>query len=205
MKILITDDHALFRQGVTYMLSEMSPAPEILEASTSKRAIQIARDEPDLALILMDLDMPDMNGIEAMRVIQSEVPTVPIVMLTASERLLDMKQSLDAGAMGYISKNVTAPIMISAINLVLSGGIYIPPELINNSHQLNNTKNIHIKFTPRQIEVLQLLLDGQSNKQAARFLNLSEATIKAHVSAIFKILNVSNRTQAALAAKRAGL
>ena len=204
MKILIADDHALFRQGMIYILSEMNPDVRILQAATSNQAIQIAENDPNLALILMDLWMPDMDGIDAMRVIQIKVPTIPVVILTASESRLDMKQALDAGAMGYVAKSVTASIMTSAIKLVLSGGIYIPPALVNGSRQTGMKESAHIKLTPRQTEVLRLLLDGQSNKQAARFLNLSEATVKAHISAFFKVLNVNNRTQAALAAKRAG-
>lgn len=204
MKILIVDDHALFRQGMTYILSEMDPEARILEASTSSHAIQMVGKNPDLALILMDLSMPDMDGIDAMRVIQVKVPTVPVIMLTASESLLDMKQALDAGAMGYVPKSVTASIMTSAIKLVLSGGIYIPPAMVQGRRRTGMEEKTHIKFTPRQTDVLRLLLEGQSNKQAARFLNLSEATVKTHMAAIFKVLNVSNRTQAVLAAKRAG-
>ncbi len=204
MKILVADDHALFRQGMTYILNEMDPGSTIVEASTSNQAIQLAKKNPNLALILMDLSMPDMDGIDAMRVIQASVPTVPVIILTASESLMDMKQALDAGAMGYVPKSVTASIMTSAIKLVLSGGIYIPPALVQGSHNTDTNLKTHIKFTPRQTDVLRLLLDGQSNKQAARFLNLSEATVKAHIAAIFKELNVNNRTQAVLAAKRAG-
>ncbi len=204
MKILVADDHALFRQGMTYILNEMDPGSTIVEASTSNQAIQLAKKNPNLALTLMDLSMPDMDGIDAMRVIQASVPTVPVIILTASESLMDMKQALDAGAMGYVPKSVTASIMTSAIKLVLSGGIYIPPALVQGSHNTDTNLKTHIKFTPRQTDVLRLLLDGQSNKQAARFLNLSEATVKAHIAAIFKELNVNNRTQAVLAAKRAG-
>ncbi len=204
MNILIVDDHALFRQGMTYILNEMNPDVITLEASTSKQAIQIAQDDPNLSLILMDLSMPDMDGIDTMRVIQSKVPTIPIVMLTASESLLDMKQALDSGAMGYIAKSVTASIMISAIKLVLSGGIYIPSAMVRVNQNADIDRSQHY-LTPRQTDVLRLLLDGQSNKQAARNLNLSESTVKSHIAAIFKVLNVANRTQAALAAKKAGL
>lgn len=204
MKILIVDDHALFRQGMTYILNEMNPDVSILEASTSDQAIKIAQGDPNISLILMDLSMPDMDGIDAMRVIQTKAPTIPIVMLTASESLLDMKQALDSGAMGYIAKSVTASIMISAIKLVLSGGIYIPPAMVSVKQSAVQQRTQY-QLTPRQTEVLKLLLDGQSNKQAANNLNLSESTVKAHIAAIFKVLNVANRTQAALAAKRAGL
>lgn len=205
IKILIADDHALFRQGMAYILYEMDPTTIVLEASTSDQAIQIAKNDTSLSLILMDLKMPDMDGIDAMQVIQIEAPTVPVVILTASERPIDMKQALDAGAMGYVAKSVTASIMTCAIQLVLSGGIYIPPELVQGNRFSTTKDQTKAGLTTRQTEVLQLLLEGQSNKQTARFLDISEATVKAHVAAIFKVLNVNNRTQAVLAAKRAGL
>ncbi len=190
---------------MTYILGEMDPDVSILEASTSSQAISMTKNNPDLALVLMDLRMPDMDGIDAMRAILARWPTIPVVMLTASERVSDMKQALDAGAMGYIAKSVTAAIMTSAIKLVLSGGIYIPLALLQTSRHTDMRDRTHIELTPRQTEVLRLLVDGQSNKQLARYLKLSEATVKAHVSAIFKVLNVSNRTQAALVAKKAGI
>ncbi len=205
MKILIADDHALFRQGMVYILAEMNQDVEILQASTSRQAIQLVEENSDLALVLMDLRMPDMDGIDAMRIISSRVATMPVVMLTASERLADMKQALDAGAMGYIAKSVLPKIMMSAIQLVLSGGVYIPPALVQNGGQMEMAAYSQVKLTPRQTEVLRLLVDGQSNKEIARNLKLSEATVKAHISSIFKVLNVSNRTQAALVAKKSGL
>ncbi|VAX14613.1 Two-component transcriptional response regulator, LuxR family [hydrothermal vent metagenome] len=204
MKILIADDHALFRQGMIYILGEMDQNAEIMEASTSIQAIQLAEENQDLALILMDLRMPDMDGVDAMRVILNSVSTVPVVMLTASERLADMKQALNAGAMGYIAKSVRPAIMISAIQLVLSGGLYIPPALVQYGGQTDLSGLTRSKLTPRQTEVLCLLVDGQANKEIARYLKLSEATVKAHISSIFRVLNVSNRTQAALVAKKAG-
>lgn len=205
MKILIADDHALFRQGMIYILGEMDQETEVLQASTSRQAIQLARDNQDLALILMDLRMPDMDGVDAMRVILNSVSTVPVVILTASERLADMKQALDAGAMGYVAKSVAPAIMISALQLVLSGGLYIPPALVQCGEHTDLSGLARSRLTPRQTEVLCLLVDGQANKEIARYLKLSEATVKAHISSIFKVLNVSNRTQAALLAKKAGL
>lgn len=205
MKILIADDHALFRQGMIYILGEMDQETEVLQAPTSRQAIQLARDNPDLALILMDLRMPDMDGVDAMRVILNSVSTVPVVILTASERLADMKQALDAGAMGYVAKSVAPAIMIRALQLVLSGGLYIPPALMQYGEHTDLSGLARSRLTPRQTEVLCLLVDGQANKEIARYLKLSEATVKAHISSIFKVLNVSNRTQAALVAKKAGL
>lgn len=205
LKFLLVDDHALFREGMKYMLSEMEEDALILEANTSRKAIEIAKNRPDINLILMDLNMPDMDGISAMKEILLTTPTVLIVILTASERLSDMRTSLQGGAMGYLAKSVSPDIMSSALRLVLSGGLYIPPALITQTGLSNTTVNTGATLTPRQTEVVRLIADGQSNKQIAHFLSLSEATVKVHISAIFKTLNVNNRTQAANAAKKLNL
>ncbi len=205
MKFLLVDDHALFREGMKYMLNEMEKNVLILEAATSKKAIEIAENTPDINLILMDLRMPDMDGVSAMKEILMTSPAALIVVLTASERLSDMRMSLQGGAMGYIAKSVSPDIMASALRLVLSGGIYIPPTLITETGHACTTENTGIALTPRQTEVIKLIVEGQSNKQIAYLLKLSEATVKAHISAIFKSLNVNNRTQAASIAKKLNL
>lgn len=205
MKFLLVDDHALFREGMKYMLNEMEKNALILEAATSRKAIEIAENTPDINLILMDLRMPDMDGVSAMKEILMTSPAVLIVILTASERLSDMRMSLQGGAMGYIAKSVSPDIMTCALRLVLSGGLYIPPTLITETGQSCATENTGIALTPRQTEVLKLIVEGQSNKQIAYLLKLSEATVKAHISAIFKTLNVNNRTQAASIAKKLNL
>ena len=205
MKFLLVDDHALFREGMKYMLNEMEKNALILEAATSRKAIEIAENTPDINLILMDLRMPDMDGVSAMKEILMTSPAALIVILTASERLSDMRMSLQGGAMGYIAKSVSPDIMTSALRLVLSGGLYIPPTLITETGQTCTAKNTGIALTPRQTEVLKLIVEGQSNKQIAYLLKLSEATVKAHISAIFKSLNVNNRTQAASIAKKLNL
>lgn len=205
MKFLLVDDHALFREGMKYMLNEMEKNVLILEAATSRKAIEIAENTPDINLILMDLRMPDMDGVSAMKEILMTSPAALIVILTASERLSDMRMSLQGGAMGYIAKSVSPDIMACALRLVLSGGLYIPPTLITETGQSCATENTGIALTPRQTEVLKLIVEGQSNKQIAYLLKLSEATVKAHISAIFKTLNVNNRTQAASIAKKLNL
>lgn len=205
MKFLLVDDHALFREGMKYMLNEMEKNALILEAATSRKAIEIAENTPDINLILMDLRMPDMDGVSAMKEILMTSPAALIVILTASERLSDMRMSLQGGAMGYIAKSVSPDIMTSALRLVLSGGLYIPPTLITETGQTCTTENTGIALTPRQTEVLKLIVEGQSNKQIAYLLKLSEATVKAHISAIFRSLNVNNRTQAASIAKKLNL
>lgn len=201
MKFLLVDDHILFREGMKHILHEMQPDVEVLEASNSTEAITMNSTVPDINLILLDLQLPDLDGLSTMKKILSTSPTSLIVILTASELLSDMRLALTSGAMGYISKNVAPGIMIRALQLVLSGGIYVPPAMITYIKNIDNQDNEKIYLTPRQTEILKLIIDGHSNKQLAVKLGLTEATIKTHVSAIFKVLKVKNRTQAAMMAQ----
>ena len=205
MKFLIADDHSLFRAGIRHLLTESYANAEIIEASSSHEAIETATTVKDLNLILMDLRMPDIDGIRATEIILSNLPTALIVILTASEDQSDMRQGLQAGAVGYLAKSEAPEIIISALRLVLSGGIYIPPSLIaQDSYHLPRCQD-DIALTPRQTEVLKLLVDGQSNKRVAQILNLTEPTVKNHISAIFRSLGVNNRTQAAVIANKLNL
>lgn len=202
MKYLLADDHALFRNGVKCLLTEMDPEAQIMEASKSKEAIAIAAKTPDLNLVLLDLCMPDLDGISAMREILSTNPTSLVVILTASERFSDMQLALHTGAVGYIPKNLAPNITMNALQLVLSGGVYMPPTLISDVSHVATARKTRIKLTPMQTEVLKLIIDGQTNKQIATVLNVTESTIKTHTSNILTILNVKNRTQAALIAQK---
>lgn len=202
MKFLLADDHALFREGMKHILIKMEPDAEIVEASTSGEAITIALKNPDINLILLDLHMPDSNGMNALKEISSKLSTAVVVILTASERVSDMKMAMQEGAVGYIAKSMAPEIMIKALQLVLSGGIYVPPELISKSSSTVLPGHRVNRLSLRHKEIVQLLADGQSNKQIAYLLGVTEATVKTHVSAILKVLNVNNRTQAAMVAKK---
>ena len=202
MKILIVEDHPAYRDGIRALLQKQEEGIELLEAETGDEALTLVARYADLDLVLLDIKLPDVDGFEVMENLLNIQPTIPVIMLSASDDLEDMRKALDIGAMGYIPKSTSAIVMSSAIKLVLSGGVYVPPDMLK-SHALQGSHyDASPVLTNRQRDVLGLLLEGQVNKQIANTLELSLPTVKAHVSAIFKALNVKNRTQAAIAAKR---
>ncbi|MFV1983959.1 MAG: response regulator [Thiohalomonadales bacterium] len=207
MKILIADDHALFREGLRHVLDDLAQPLLVLEALDCPNALQLAGEHPDLDLVLLDLQMPGEDGFTALAYFASHLPATPVVILSASDKRSDMQRSLDMGAMGFIPKNTPGSVMLSALNLVLSGGIYIPPSMIKDEYRphSNSGQKSTTGLTPRQLEVLALLVEGGANKEIARELNLAEATVKMHVTAILKCLDVNNRTKAARAAEQAGI
>ncbi len=206
MKILIADDHGVFRDGLKFILADLDPALEVIEAATFDAVVSAVERHDDLDLILLDLYMPGVGGGASAAAVCTRVGDVPVIVLSASDRLSDMRQSFDAGARGYILKSESGSVMLAAIRLVLSGGIYVPPKLVRAAqHEGRNPEQMSIHVTDRQLDVLRLIIDGYSNKQIAHQLGLTEATVKAHVSAAFKALNVSNRTQAAAVARQMGL
>lgn len=206
MKILIADDHALFREGMRHVLGELAESVILLEAADCESALRYAADHPDLDLVLLDLNMPGKDGFAALELFASRYPALPVVILSASDQRSHMQRALDAGALGFIPKDTTSAIMLTALRLVLSGGIYVPPAMVFGEEQVGADAQQHPhNFTPRQLEIVTLLMRGYPNKEIARCLNLAEATVKMHVTAIFKSLGVSNRTQAVLAAEKLGL
>lgn len=203
MKILIVDDHNLFREGLSLILSGLDKDLIILEASDCDSAMQYVSAHPDLDLVLLDLNLPGKDGFSALRNLSEKYPTLPVVILSASKQRSDMQRALDSGAMGYIPKETNSSIMLNALQIIIAGGIYIPSNIAqaNNPNEAENIAN-HFNLTPRQTEVLTLLIDGSSNKKIADKLNLKESTVKVHITSIFKAMNVKNRTQAAMAAER---
>jgi len=204
MKILVVDDHSLFREGLCYVLNELDEQVSILEASGFEQAMQHVAANPDLDLVLLDLNMPGEDGFTALDRFTKTYPAMPVVILSGSIRHSDIKRALDAGAMGYIPKDTTSTVMLNAVRLILSGGIYTPPDMAQQ-FGLNQGDDNAPALTPRQSQVLAKLIQGHSNKVIASQMNLAEATVKMHVTSIMKSLGVSNRTQAAMAAERLGL
>ena len=201
MKILLADDHTLFREGMRHVLGLLADDVETVEAGNCTQALQAVEDHDDIALVLLDLHMPGRDGFAALDTFSRGYPALPIVVLSGSENHADMRRALDNGAMGFIPKSATAPVMLSALRLVLAGGVYVPPALMQSGASTGAAPVL----TPRQIDVLTRVIDGKPNKIIADDLGLTEATVKAHVTAVFKALDVSNRTQAARAAERLGL
>lgn len=207
LKILLADDHAMLREGLRHVLCRLADELEILEAGNFNDAIAIARDNPGLSLAVLDLNMPGMESFAGLQAVAAAAPTVPIVVMSGSENPIDMRRALDCGAMGYIPKSENTAVMLTALRLVLEGGLYVPPALLRQSETTDTgaMPNPYESMTPRQRAVLTLIVQGKSNKDIARELDLSEATVKAHISAILRVFNVSNRTQAVLQAKKLGL
>jgi DNA-binding NarL/FixJ family response regulator len=211
MKLLLADDHALFRQALRHILSELGPDTAIVEAESLSKALALAQQHPDLDLVLLDLKMPDVQGIDSVHSFREHYPALPIVVLSASEDCDDIEAVLDAGALGFVPKSSPAAVLLGALRLVMEGGVYLPPQLLSRvapsprPAQHGSALSGHSRvdgLTERQIEVLRLLEQGKSNKEIARDLALSEGTIKIHLAAVFRALNVRNRTEAVLAAQR---
>jgi DNA-binding NarL/FixJ family response regulator len=209
MKILLADDHPLFREGVKQVLAQLGE-PTIVDAQDYPSLFAQAQIHPDLDLALIDLNMPGMPGHHGILEFRHRFPDVPLVILSASESLQDIEKTLDAGALGYVLKSSPSPVILHALQQVLSGGIYIPA-LISESGPLGGLSTttaatrLAVPLTTRQMQVLHGLLQGLPNKSIARKLNLTEGTVKIHVAAIFRALEVNNRTEAVIAARKIGL
>lgn len=214
MKILIADDHELFRDGLRHVLTQLDGTVSIVEASDYPQAISLAETEVDIGIVLLDLGMPGMPWGEGLQNLRKTLPVeVPIIVLSASDDRRHVLQAVNLGAAGFIPKTSSSRVMLSALKLVLSGGVYLPPALLDQGGESapepagtgTGQENSASFLTPRQREVLALLGQGKSNKEIARVLQLAEGTVKLHVTAILKALNVNNRTRAVVAASQLGL
>ncbi len=199
MKILVVDDHALFREGLVYVLDKLESDISIVEASNYEEAVVLLNNYPDIDLALLDLSMPDKDGFTLLSYCRKNFPLVPSVVLSASKEQSDLNRALDGGALGFIPKDTTSEVMLNALRLIMSGEIYIPASMNRRS---NNIQSSPESLTPRQQEVVEMMMKGLSNKKIASEMGIVEATIKMHITAIFKRLGVSNRTEAALAAQK---
>lgn len=220
MKFLIADDHELFLQGLEFILKKQYPQTEIVLTNSYTGIFEILEKQKDFDLIITDLAMPGANWLEAIGRIHSTCQEVPIIIISAVFDPEILQKTFDIGVSGYVSKAFPNNIIMSAINLVIAGGMYIPPELLQLNLQnrtlpireliadLNDNKK-PVKennvLTPRQTEVVQCLSEGLSNKQIAYKLGLSEGTVKIHITLLMRALDVSNRVQAVNEARRRGL
>jgi DNA-binding NarL/FixJ family response regulator len=208
MKVLIADDHQLFREGLHFVLDGLNVGVcTIVEACDFSEAIAVADREEGIDLALMDLGMPGMAWEDGLRDLKNTLPTgIPIVILSASDDQRRVRQAIALGAAGYIPKTSSSRVMLSALQLVMAGGVYLPAAMLDQVEGGGTIAKPTASFlTPRQSEVLALLGEGKSNKEIARVLQLAEGTVKLHVTAILKGLNVNNRTRAVVAASQLGL
>lgn len=219
LKILVADDHELFLKGLELILGDLQPDIKLSFAKNYTEIFDIIAKEQDFDLILTDLAMPGSKWLDAIQKIHDTLPETPIIILSAVFDKEIVQKTIEIGAAGYIPKTSSNAVIVSAVNLVLSGGVYIPPELLQATQQnefdmLKQVENIPANqdvtekvkiLSPRQIDVLKLIARGQSNKQIAYELGLTEGTIKLYVTTILKVLNVYNRTGAVIEATRLGL
>ncbi len=217
MKILVVDDHALIREALRGVLRELKGDATIVEAPDSDQATQRIAEHPDLELILLDPNLPDRSGFELLAELRESHPAVPVVMLSASNDRDDIAKALELGALGFIPKSAQREVMLSALELIFSGGTYVPPEILGRPQAPAPPLPVppapsgrppsaaELRLTGRQMEVLALMMQGKSNKVICRALDLAEPTVKNHVSAILKALKVTNRTEAVIAARTLGV
>lgn len=213
MKILLADDHPLFREGVKPVLEKLDDQTLIYEAYDFASAFAVAESTADLDLVLLDLNMPGIDGkshITAIQLFRAAHPSLPVVVMSAAENPVEIQALLGNGVLGYITKASPPDLIRGALQLVLAGGIYIPPEL-NFSNMANldgrrsGRKSQPQSLSSRQIEVLRALSKGYTNRQIAEELQISEGTTKVHLAAIFRLLDVNTRTEAIISAKHLGL
>jgi two-component system nitrate/nitrite response regulator NarL len=200
VKLLIVDDHPLFRDGLAALLCQASADTIVVQAASTEEALRIV-DEQIIDAVFMDLVMPGLCGEPAIREFTRHHPDLPVIVLSSSESPSDVRRVLNAGASGYIPKSATAHTVVSALQLVLSGNVYVPPLLVAATVRAmdptdGGTRSLS-QLTDRQVDVLKYLRDGLSNKEISANLGIAEKTVKVHIAAIFKTLNVVNRTQAA--------
>lgn len=217
MRVLIADDHHLVIEGVRLKLTELGPDLDFVVATTVEEMYKVLRESPAPDLALIDLAMPGANGYQHITEALRMQPRMRVLILSGNEDGSLMHKLIDSGAHGYIPKSYSPDVMLSAIRLVLSGGIYIPPMALRNGgngklHGIlddngtgdTNEEQLAELLTDRQIDVLKLLSRGSPNKVIARELGISEGTVKIHLAAIFRALNVRNRVEAVVASQQLG-
>ena len=221
MKILLVDDHVLFREGIALLLRSLVASDSLYQAGTCEEALARVAEDPSIELVLMDINLPGTSGINAIALIRAQFPLIPVVGLSSSDDKQTILDAIDAGAMGFIPKSSSSAVLFAALQLVLSKGIYIPPEAFLRDRSVSTRTAVRangdksgtaehatpgdLGLTPRQSEVLFLILQGKSAKAIAKDLSLSSSTVKIHTSAALRALNVTTRTQAVIAAGRLGL
>jgi DNA-binding NarL/FixJ family response regulator len=220
MNVLLTDDHALFREGVALLIQPLIDGGQTWQAGSCDEALAVleARGAADLAL--MDLSMPGTHGLQGIAALRERWPQMPVVALSSADDRDTVMRAIDAGAMGFVPKSSSPAVLMAALQLILAKGVYLPPSAFlgaggaaaepgpsaaASARPPQSPTPAALGLSPRQSEVLHLILQGKSAKLIERELGLSASTVKAHTSAVLRALNVTTRTQAVVAAGRLGL
>jgi DNA-binding NarL/FixJ family response regulator len=217
LKVLVIDDHPLVQEGVSAALESLADDVTVMAARDAEQGLATAAENPDLDLVLLDLALPGMSGFNLIGKLHERLPSLPVVVLSALEEPENVRHAINAGAMGFVPKSAATRVLIEVLQQVLEGNVTVPLALQSSgppiSHALPGATGDSPSasepdvalLTLRQLEVLSRVCQGKTNKQIATELGLSEKTVKAHVTAIFKVLGVVNRTQAVLVARRVGM
>lgn len=212
LRILLADDHALVRGGLSLLIKSANSTAEVIETNSFKETLNRLSNDPSIDLLLIDLHMPGENGLDGISHICETYPEVPLAVISVEADVRTIRKVLQLGAVGYIPKTSSPGVTNGAIQLILSGGIYVPPNILemdgasvaddqettanvgNDSPSSSIAKALGV--TRRQMDVLDLVAEGKANKEIAKILGLAPGTVKMHTSRIFKLMNVSNRTEA---------
>lgn len=205
MKCLLVDDHSLIRDALALLIAMQHPQVDLRHAVCMADACRLLAAEPDVDLVLLDLHLADSSGLDTLLRLREAAPSARVVVLSADDRSETILAALDAGAAGFIPKTTESNVLRTAIATVLDGGVYVPAIDMQATAASPPVPTESLGLTPRQVDVLRMLVDGQSNKSIARALELAPSTVKTHIEAIFLRLHVATRTQAVVAAARLGL
>jgi DNA-binding NarL/FixJ family response regulator len=204
-RIVIADDHPLFRGALRQAVTGLATELTVDEAGSLEEVSSALERNGETDLVLLDLTMPGVRGFSGLMFLRAQHPEVPVIVVSANEDPGVIRRCMDFGAAGFIPKSLGADKMREAVTAVLNGGVWTPPDLAPNGGQDKETAELIARLatlTPQQVRVLMMLSEGLLNKQIAYELGVSEATVKAHVSAILQKLNVESRTQAVIAASK---
>lgn len=200
-RIIIADDHPLFRNALCLAVKQVVPDASLLECDSISTLEALLSQQQDTDLILLDLRMPGANGFSGLVLIRREFPDIPVIVISASDEPLIMQRAMEYGASGFIPKASDLNQIATALQTVLNGSLWLPTTLTQNTSNEEHEFAQRIKtLTPQQLRVFMMLTKGLLNKQIAGEVNVSEATVRTHMTAIFRKLGVRNRTQAVLAA-----
>ncbi len=210
MQVMIFEDQPLVVEGLRSVLAGIDSEPDVRCALLASRALSMLRGGLRPDLVMLDLNLPDAEGTSLLTQLRSEFPDVPVVVISAQDDRDTITRAIDQGAMGFISKSSTTSILVSALQLVMKGGIYVPQQVLNEASDARPPRPsiqdvADIGLTPRQIQVLALMIEGMPNKLICRELGISDGTAKTHISTILRLLGVKNRTQALFALSEMGI
>jgi DNA-binding NarL/FixJ family response regulator len=207
MNILLIDDHALFREGLKFLLRSLDAELVVDEAGDCAKALEHAATRR-YDLVLLDLKMPGVAGLDALAALRDAIPAAPLVVLSGEDNPGVVRAAIERGAMGFIPKSSTPEVLIQALRLVLARGVYLPPAVLDAAADpatATESGTALRGLTPRQMDVLHRVIQGKSNKVIARELDVSEGTVKAHLSSVLRALGARSRTEAVYAAAKLGL